>query len=475
MPFCWTCSSETASPTFDCIECQKLSVLTDVEHNLEQLSRGETLQMGVSALQLHALDQLKSEVSQGLSKIVSAIHWSTDQIRWAIEEQSELLRSIDHTLQTPSQTQGNEWRMIADELAKRNVLEDAVAHYHKSLQANPLDVRAYIGLGRTLIKQSRLRDAFEILENGLPHVPASNAGSQGANCRSYVERLLGHIEFCCDNVDSAQQRLAKAVAASMRDADAQYEYAQYSAVLGDNETVRAALKQAIGLKPFFWEAGRSDALLRHAAPTVKQVLVEFRNRIRDQINARGREVASSIAELETAHDRFAERWKFLIEKEVEEFEVRRLVGPHLKRVSKAICQQQEIQNLCRDAIDQPDYARLLESQQLIKEQDVPQLYFFHEAVDSCDNDTIHQLDSRQRSVDTAVVILFGVAIASFIAAVALWLTLRSWIGSLSLAVFGCACVFIGMNLHARVKHVKKLIREYRYRFLAPMNKEFSPR
>jgi hypothetical protein len=89
------------------------------------------------------------ELSNSLSEVASVIEWGFTETVWQLQQQNEILRSIDHTLKTPNETQDNELRIMAEKLRKRGVFKKSEELFLKALDMNPLDYRIYTGLAFT--------------------------------------------------------------------------------------------------------------------------------------------------------------------------------------------------------------------------------------------------------------------------------------------------------------------------------------
>lgn len=184
MPHCWTCNSATETLAHECSACKTLD---EVKHLRSEVTSGsESLQDSlheVARVQQLGFDRMASslsdgfaEVSEELAMISSTLHWGFEEIVWRLGNQTEVLKSIDHTLKTPSETKANEFRLMADELRNRGAIEDALEFYERAIDSNRLDYRIYIGLAHVLILLDRFEEARTHLEKSLVHAPQDPAG-----------------------------------------------------------------------------------------------------------------------------------------------------------------------------------------------------------------------------------------------------------------------------------------------------------
>lgn len=254
MPKCWTCGGTVSKYSYNCNSCRSLTELISLYSQVE--GRGEALEDKIGNLieaQTVTLDNLAEQISSEIENIACLIQWGFNHISWILEEQTEVLKKIDTALKTPSQTQANEYRIIAGELVNRGVLDESLEFFEKSLGLNPLDFRSYIGNAQCLIKKGEFERAIVILEKSLPHAPRDNIDYQ-----SYSYRLIGHIFDCGENYFDAEIVLRKAVSLSPNYADALYDHAKYSALIYNEDAAIVSLKKAIIDKPLYWDVAKNE-------------------------------------------------------------------------------------------------------------------------------------------------------------------------------------------------------------------------
>jgi tetratricopeptide (TPR) repeat protein len=117
------------------------------------------------------ISSLNDTIQEELSNLASVLEWGFEEIRWELQQQTHILKSIDRTLRNPTQTQAHEWRRMAEQLRERGCLNEAAEWFQKALKANPLDYRTYVGLAMTCLWGKNFGKAKELLEKSLPHAP----------------------------------------------------------------------------------------------------------------------------------------------------------------------------------------------------------------------------------------------------------------------------------------------------------------
>jgi len=180
------------------------------------------------------------ELSEQLANIASILEWGFEEIDWRLDQISETLENIDRTLKSPAITRAREWRRIAEELRRRKVLDKSKRFFLKSLDANPLDYRTYIGLGKTYFELGSSWKARFYWEESLPYAPKGEI-----DYKSYTYRLLGRLDFCEENYQQAASKLKTSIELSPNYWIGHYDYAQYCALIGDEKNCLDSLKIAI--------------------------------------------------------------------------------------------------------------------------------------------------------------------------------------------------------------------------------------
>jgi len=258
MARCWTCGKLTSEPVYKCSTC----------HTMEQLKnlRKENV------TSLNALAEIQrqgfEELSNALSEIASIIEWGFEEVIWQLYQQTDILRSIDHTLKTPSQTQANEWRQMAEELRGRGVLDKAEEFFVKSIDNNPLDYRTYIGLVQTYLQMNKFDKAKEHLEESIPHAPDSKS-------KAYSYRLIGHVYACYEDYPNAISTIQSAVELSPNYYEATYDLAQYNAQIKNKGLCLTSLRYAIKGDSFYFYLTQKERNFESLRSEVKNLLEEI--------------------------------------------------------------------------------------------------------------------------------------------------------------------------------------------------------
>jgi tetratricopeptide (TPR) repeat protein len=93
-----------------------------------------------------------------------------------MQQHNSALQEIAAILKTPSETQAEEWRLMAEELRRREVYDESIELFLKALNANRLDYQIYIGLAETYLRIRQFDNARAYFEKSLPHGKTENRG-----------------------------------------------------------------------------------------------------------------------------------------------------------------------------------------------------------------------------------------------------------------------------------------------------------
>jgi tetratricopeptide (TPR) repeat protein len=272
MATCWTCGGWVSEFSYTCTGCASVAGIQGLR---QDVAFGTAVQAIGFARLTSAVEQLEGAVTRGLDKVANAIIWGVEDIKWHLQQTQETLKQIDDTLRTPTQTQSNEFRLMAEQLAERGVLDEAQEFYEKALDLNRLDYRTYVSLAMVLLRRNNYQPAISVLERSLPHAPPSY-DRHLRDLRSYSLRLIAHIHTCTDNHEAALEALRQAIQLSPTYHEAHYDYAKCSSLLHQPDECGKSLQVAIELEPFYWSLSRRDRAFVNAAGTVKRLLQDVR-------------------------------------------------------------------------------------------------------------------------------------------------------------------------------------------------------
>lgn len=232
---CWSCGTDIPGGLRHIITCPTCATLEE-QRNIRYMLESTRAQSIPDAIKLMGLEEL----TEGLSEIASILEWGLEEIRWELEQVRGVLENIYETLKSPTTTQANEWRLMAEELRRRGVLDKSQSLFLKALEANPLDYRTYIGLGKTCLQMGELDQARAHWDASLPHAP-----KLGIDYKSYSYRLIGRTYFCEGDYPQAALTLKTSIELSPHYIFAHYDHAQYTALASDKEKSLTSLVFAI--------------------------------------------------------------------------------------------------------------------------------------------------------------------------------------------------------------------------------------
>ncbi len=218
------------------------------------------------------LSEQLSEITSGTGNIASILEWGFEGIEWKLDQTRGTRENAERRLKTPSQTQANEQRGIAEKLRGRGVLGESEKFFLRSLDRNPLDYRTYIGLGKTYLQMGKPGKARTFWIKSLPHAPKIEI-----DYRSYSYRLIGRSYFCEHRYQDAALELWSSITLSPNYYLGHYDLAQYCALIGEVEDCRDSLWIAVLKEPIPIELIRRERNFRLLKEDVEDLLNEVRN------------------------------------------------------------------------------------------------------------------------------------------------------------------------------------------------------
>ncbi len=185
---------------------------------------------------------------------------------------SSSIQEIATILKIPSETQAEEWRLMAEELRRREVYDESIELFLKALNANRLDYQIYIGLAETYLRIRQFDNAKTYFENSLPHAPSSSIFTY----KSYSLRFIGHIYYCRADYDKAIESLGKAIELSPSYTKAHYDLAQYYAVTGDAERAIPFLQKVIEKDSLYFNLAEREQNFNPIKDAILQLLGDIK-------------------------------------------------------------------------------------------------------------------------------------------------------------------------------------------------------
>lgn len=300
---CWTCGVATSGFTYRCSQCEQLQevqqlnehvsqiggqvhsqlnllgsearsaneALGNISDNLGHLQQLEVVGNMLEVAQLNAIRQLSVVLPKAIARVETTVRWAYQQLAWHLEQQTDVIRSIDETLKTPVQTRANEWRAMADTLRERGALNEAVEFYEKSLAESPLDYRTYVGYAEALIQLEQSDKALSILTQSLPHAPRNTSG-EISDWRSHSLRTIAHIHHCQGSHERELKILQQAVALSPKYKSVRYEMAVAAAECQQLTMALETLGALVHESDLYFEMARRQAAFRTYREEIKQLL-----------------------------------------------------------------------------------------------------------------------------------------------------------------------------------------------------------
>jgi len=272
---CWTCGSNINNFSYSCSACnQNLSEIKNLQQKILRNDYKSNIKLdAIAQIQLEGFKELSYRISEGFEELASCIEWGFNELYWRLDQQTEILKSIDEKLGRKRLFEADELRIMAEMLRQRTDLEESEITYKKSLEINKLDFRTYIGLSHTLIQRGKYIEAKKFLNKSLKHAPIINK----TDYKSVSYRLIAHIFFCEQDFESAYQMTSKSIELSNNYYVSLYDHAQYCSIIGKKDECLTSLSKAIEYQPLYWYLSGKEKNFKHFRNEISELLVSIRD------------------------------------------------------------------------------------------------------------------------------------------------------------------------------------------------------
>ncbi len=189
--------------------------------------------------------------------------------------------------------QADQWRRVGVELLLRGQPADAETYFERSLDANPLDYRTYLGFANLLFAQGRTAEARARIEQGRPHLVAADDFA-AYDPTSFSLRLLGRLHAVDGDHPAARQCLQQAVDGSPQYLAARYELAVYCSAAGDAVAALENLRAAIAGSPKYWRLADREPLFDNHRAEVN----DLRNTLLEEVKTPFKKIGEYSGEVD---------------------------------------------------------------------------------------------------------------------------------------------------------------------------------
>jgi tetratricopeptide (TPR) repeat protein len=288
MARCWTCGTkieQTIGDQYICESCEDISnqirsLHGDVKYATDRVSGKFDDLIFEQRQGFNALSGGIQDIVGGMYEIASVIEWGFGELSWQMQQQTSVLHEITNVLHRiednqirSEQIKADRWRLDAEEHRRRSDYDQALKFFLKSLDANSLDYRTYIGLAETYLRIGQFANAKTYIEKSLRHAPSSGNFSY----KSYSLRLIGRIYYCWEDYDNAIESLKRAVELSPDYTKAYYDLAQYYAAKRDVEEAILHLRRSIDGNSFYFDLAIREKNFNPIIDAVLQLREEMKN------------------------------------------------------------------------------------------------------------------------------------------------------------------------------------------------------
>lgn len=179
-----------------------------------------------------------NDISKGIKDLGAVFEWGISEVIWQIEQNTEVLRDILRTLESPKETEANERKKWGDNAYASGLLDDALEDYMASEKMYKYDFTIYLSIGMIYLKHIKDKvKALEYYEKAIKY-----ATSKSNYYTSFSLLCKGVVLFDLDRTKEAEESTQESIKISPDFLEAYYQNAQYNVRLGNVEKSLSYLK-----------------------------------------------------------------------------------------------------------------------------------------------------------------------------------------------------------------------------------------
>ena len=172
-----------------------------------------------------------NQISNGLSGLQSSFEWGISEVIWQIEQNREILKSINQGIWHPFDAQAKNRKEHAQEAYNAGWYDDAEEYFLESEKIVRFDFSVHISLGLIyLFHKIDKQKALVYFDKAIKY-----ASPKSAYYKSYALLYKALILFDFGQIKEAEQFSQEAIDSSSNFIEAYYQNAQYNAILKNSE------------------------------------------------------------------------------------------------------------------------------------------------------------------------------------------------------------------------------------------------
>ena len=213
------------------------------------------------------------DVSKGLQGLQNSFEWGISEVVWQIEQNRKILKNILEVLMAPLDTQAKELRYRAEEAYANGWYNDALEDFIESEKRNKYDFSVHISIGMIyLFHLIDKKKSVEYFEKAIKY-----AKPKSPYHASYALLYKGLIMRDMLKINEAEQCSEEAMIISPDFLEAQYQNAQYNALLKRSDKAIAVLSTLLKKNIFYCIKLDTDKTFDPIKVHIENFLIEIRD------------------------------------------------------------------------------------------------------------------------------------------------------------------------------------------------------
>jgi hypothetical protein len=195
-------------------------------------------------------------VAKGIYELKSAFEWGISEVVWQIEQNREVLKSIEEGIWSPFDAQARNRKKQAQEAYEYGWIDEAEEYFLESEKIVKTDFSVHISLGMIyLFHKIEKEKALTYFEKA-----AKYAKPKSTFHTSYAILRQALIKFDFGKVNEAEKLSSEAIELCPDFAEALYQNSQYNAQLSNKKKSLWALNKAIQLDKYYALKASNDTM-----------------------------------------------------------------------------------------------------------------------------------------------------------------------------------------------------------------------
>jgi len=245
------------------------------------------------------IDIATKEITEGFQELQATFDWGFTELIWQIEQEREVLKDILKVLQAPLDTQAKELKKRAEYAYQNGWIDDALKDFLESEKKNRYDFTIHQNLGNIYLFEKKDQDkALEYYKKAVKY-----ATPKSSYYTSISLLHKGLVNYFQKDFKEAYNTTLKAIELSPDFYEANYQHAQYCAILGKyDEAINHLEKAIIEGDKYYCVKADSEKDFDVMKEQLKSFFKELQVNAQNQVTIASEEVVGVINRAKSCYD-----------------------------------------------------------------------------------------------------------------------------------------------------------------------------